>query len=219
MVRSDRARRIALKFDALTGRARLVLPRRAALKPAMAWLERHRDWIAAQQAKLPAPRPFVPDAVVPVGGVETRLVWRADAPRTPTLAEGTLTLGGPIERFSARVERWLRREALRVLSEETAHYAATAGVTVSRVSIGDPASRWGSCATSGAIRYSWRLILAPAHVRRATVAHEVAHRLHMDHSPAFHACVARLFEGDATAARRWLKANGAALHWYGRAAS
>ncbi|MBR7518504.1 DUF45 domain-containing protein, partial [Mycobacterium tuberculosis] len=80
-----------------------------------------------------------------------------------------------------RVEAWLRREALRLLSADTADYAARAGVTVARVAVGDPRGRWGSCAASGAIRYSWRLALAPAAVRRATAAHEVAHRLHMNH--------------------------------------
>src|SRR3546814_3895389 len=63
--------------------------------------------------------------------------------------------------------------ALPILSEETAFYAGRAGVIVSQVTVGDPRGRWGSCAASGAIRYSWRLILAPDHVRRATVAHEV----------------------------------------------
>ncbi|PXA95680.1 metal-dependent hydrolase [Nostoc sp. 3335mG] len=130
-----------------------------------------------------------------------------------------LTCGGPIEQFPARIERWLKREALRVLAEDTAHYAAKAGVSVSQVAIGDPKARWGSCSASGTIRYSWRLLLAPTFVRRATVAHEVAHRVHMHHGPAFHALVADLFEGDPDAARRWLRSDGATLHWFGRASS
>jgi predicted metal-dependent hydrolase len=130
-----------------------------------------------------------------------------------------LVCGGPIDQFSARIERWLKREALRLLTEDTAHYAAKAGVTVAKVAIGDPKARWGSCSGDGTIRYSWRLLLAPGFVRRATVAHEVAHRVHMHHGPAFHALVADLFEGDPDAARRWLRAEGAALHWYGRASS
>lgn len=133
--------------------------------------------------------------------------------------EAILTCGGPIEQFAVRIERWLKREALRVLSEDTAHYAAKAGVTVAQVAIGDPKARWGSCSSTGTIRYSWRLLLAPGFVRRATVAHEVAHRVHMHHGPAFHALVAELFEGDPDAARRWLRAEGAGLHWFGRTSS
>jgi predicted metal-dependent hydrolase len=58
------------------------------------------------------------------------------------------------------------------------------------------------------------LIMAPDHVRRATVAHEVAHLRHMDHSPAFHALVDELHDGDVAAARHWLRAHGRDLHRY-----
>ncbi len=119
--------------------------------------------------------------------------------------EVMLICGGPAESFATRIERWLRREALRLLAEDTAHYAAKAGVTVAQVAVADPKARWGSCSSTGTIRYSWRLLLAPEHVRRATVAHEVAHRVHMHHGPAFHALVADLFEGDPDTARRWLR--------------
>jgi predicted metal-dependent hydrolase len=56
--------------------------------------------------------------------------------------------------------------------------------------------------------------MAPGEVRRATVAHEVAHRIHMHHGPEFHALVDELNGGPVTAARRWLKAHGRELHRY-----
>jgi hypothetical protein len=130
--------------------------------------------------------------------------------------DGVLVCGGPIEGLSRRIENWLKRRALAVLSDETAEYAAKAGVTITRVSVADAKARWGSCASTGAIRYNWRLICAPPHVRRATVAHEVAHRLHMDHSPAFHAALRDLYGADPAPARAWLKRHGASLHWLGR---
>src|SRR3546814_2280285 len=143
-------------------------------------------------------------------------LWDAGRSRRGAREDDRLVCGGPPEGLARRITSWLRREALRVLSEETAFYAGRAGVIVSQVTVGDPRGRWGSCAASGAIRYSWRLILAPDHVRRATVAHEVAHRLHMDHSPAFHAAAARILGDDPAPARAWLRTHGAALHWIGR---
>ena len=77
-------------------------------------------------------------------------------------------------------------------------------------------ARWGSCSGDGAIAYSWRLILMPPEVRRAIVAHEVAHLVHLNHSPSFHALAAELDPGH-DAARRWLKRHGPAAHWVGRA--
>jgi predicted metal-dependent hydrolase len=244
VVRHARARRMRLSVDPASGRVRLTIPPRASLKQAMAWANDHRGWIDAQRAKLPEGRPFMPGAVIPIEGEDVVIDWSADRSRTITLVrhaglvpastepqvpgreaqwtpgqargDGRLVCGGPPEGLPRRIETWLKRRALAVLTEETAEFAAKAGVTVSRVAVADPKGRWGSCASTGAIRYSWRLICAPPYVRRSTVAHEVAHRLHMDHSPAFHAAYRQLLGTDPAPARAWLRRHGAALHWVGR---
>lgn len=216
VVRHPRARCARLSIDPATGVVKLTLPPRAPLAPALRWAEEKRDWITAEHAKLPQPQPFVDGGTLPFRGAPLTIVWDAKAPRRVVVAGDHLVCGGPIEGLSGRITRWLRAQALALLSAETAEFAERAGVTVARVSIGDPHGRWGSCSSSGAIRFSWRLILAPDYVRRATVAHEVAHRVHMHHGPAFHAQVAALVGGDADRSRAWLKRHGAALHWVGR---
>ncbi|THD36294.1 MAG: M48 family peptidase [Sphingomonas sp.] len=205
-----------LSVDAASGRVRLTLPPRASLKRAMAWADEHRGWIEAQRVRLPEARPFAPGATIPVEGEEVAIDWSPERSRAIRIETGRLICGGPIEGLSRRIESWLKRRALALLSDETAEYAAKAGVTITRVSVADAKARWGSCASTGAIRYNWRLICAPPHVRRATVAHEVAHRLHMDHSPAFYAALRELYAADPAPARAWLKRHGASLHWLGR---
>ncbi|MDF7774195.1 SprT family zinc-dependent metalloprotease [Sphingomonas sp. AOB5] len=216
VVRNARSRGMRLAVDPRSGRVRLTIPPRASLRNALAWAEEQRGWIERQQAKLPEGRPFEPGALVPLEDDEIEIVWPTTVGRTPRLDGSRLLCGGPREGLERRIERWFRTEALRILSEETAEYADKAGVRVTGVSIGDPRGRWGSCAASGAIRYSWRLILAPSFVRRATVAHEVAHRVHMNHSPAFHRVTRELFGADPGPAREWLRRHGAGLHWVGR---
>ena len=216
IVRNARARRIRLSVDPTSGTARLTLPRRAALKPALKWAEQQAEWLAVQRARLPEARPFAPDAPLPFRGAMLTIDWRPDRSRRVALEGDRLLAGGPIEALPRRVESWLRRAALNLLTQETAFFAERAGVTVTRVTIGDPRGRWGSCTGAGAIRYAWRLILAPDFVRRATVAHEVAHRLHMHHGPEFHTALAALLGDDPAPARAWLKQHGAALHWVGR---
>ncbi|MBW6528032.1 M48 family metallopeptidase [Sphingomonas sp. RHCKR7] len=216
LVRNPRARRTRLSFDPTSGRVRLTLPPRASAAKALRWAVVQHAWLEAQRARLPQPRPFVPGTTLTVDDRPLTIDHRAEAPRTPRVEDARLVVGGPAEMVERRVAAWLRREALALLAVDTAHYAALAGVTVSGVSVGDPRGRWGSCAHHGAIRYSWRLVLAPRAVRRATAAHEVAHRVHMDHSPRFHALVAELYGREPVAERDWLRANGAALHWYGR---
>lgn len=216
VVRHPRARSLKLSLDPVTGRARLVLPRRAALKPALAWAQGKAGWLAAQRARLPRAVPFAPGTTLPVADEALLIVWTEGTRRTARREGATLALEGPPDTLPRRVELLLRRTALDLLSRETAEFAGKAGVTVSQVAVGDARGRWGSCASSGAIRYSWRLLLAPGWVRRATVAHEVAHRVHMNHGPAFHALVETLLGGDPGPARAWLRHHGAALHWYGR---
>lgn len=216
VVRHPTARGIRLSLDPASGRARLVVPKRAALKPALAWAQGKADWIAEQRARLPQPRPFEPGMTLTVADRALTIAWEPGSRRRIEVVGDTLSLSGPRDTLARRVETWLKRQALDLLATETAEYAAKAGVTVARVAIGDARGRWGSCAHDGAIRYSWRLILAPGWVRRATVAHEVAHRIHMNHAPVFHALVERLYGEDPTPARAWLRAHGAALHWVGR---
>jgi predicted metal-dependent hydrolase len=212
---SARARTIRLRVDRRTGEVVLTVPRRVSRRKALEWASGHRDWIEKQLARVEPAQAIAPDSLIPLEDVPHRVDWDPARPRVPRLEPGLILAGGPLDGLEARILRWLRRHALDLLGRETAEFAAKAGVSVSRVAVGDPVSRWGSCSSSGAIRYSWRLALAPAFVRRATVAHEVAHRVHMHHGPEFHALVEELLGADPKPARLWLRRRGAALHRIG----
>jgi hypothetical protein len=206
-----------LRVDRRTGEVVLTIPKRASRRKALAWADGHRDWIEARLAEVAPALALIPGSDLPLYGRPHRIDWSPDRPRTPRLEEGRLVVGGPEEGVEARLLRWLRRHALDTLAAETAEFAAKAGVKVTRIGTGDPLTRWGSCSSTGGIRYSWRLILAPDWVRRATVAHEVAHRVHMNHGPDFHALVETLLGADPKPARLWLRSHGPSLHRVGRA--
>ena len=209
---SARARVMRLRVDPRTAQVLLTIPRRASRKRALEWAAGQREWVEHQLALIEPAESLGPGAEVPLEAVPHRIDWSAERSRLPRLVDGRIEIGGPLDTLQPRILRWLKRYALDLLARETAEIAASAGVTVTRISIGDPRSRWGSCSSTGAIRYSWRLILAPDWVRRATVAHEVAHRVHMNHGPDFHALVETLFGRDPAPARLWLRRNGATLH-------
>jgi predicted metal-dependent hydrolase len=212
---SPRAHRMRLHVDPRTRSVILTMPKRMSQRRALAWAAGHRAWVEQALAAIPEPIPFAPGAIVPLYGLPHRLDWDPARPRRIERGEGRLVAGGPEEGLEHRLLRWLKAHALDLLDRETREYCVKAGVKASRVGIGDPVSRWGSCSGTGTIRYSWRLILAPAFVRRATVAHEVAHLVHLNHGPDFHAVVARLLDADPKPARAWLKREGAALHRIG----
>ena len=212
---SARARRMRLSVDPRRRAVVLTVPKRVSQRRALAWASGHRDWIEQALADIPAETRFAPGAVVPLYGLPHRIDWNPALPRTIEKGEGRLVMGGPAEGLERRLLRWLKAHALDLLSRETREFSASAGVMASRVGIGDPVSRWGSCSSGRAIRYSWRLVLVPDFVRRATVAHEVAHLVHLNHGADFHALVERLLGADPRPARAWLKREGAALHRIG----
>ena len=212
---SARARRLRLGVDPRSGGIILTIPRRASRRRALAWAAEQREWIAERLAALPRPAPIIAGASIPFRGVDRRIDWAADRPRRIALDGERLIVGGPLEGLEARVSRWLKAEARALLAAETREFATPIGAAFTRVGVGDPVSRWGSCSSSGTVRYSWRLILAPDFVRRATVAHEVAHLVHLNHGPQFHALVARVLGEDPKPARAWLRRHGAALHRVG----
>ena len=214
--RLKNARRLRLRFDESAGLLKLTCPWRTSRKAALAWALDQRDWIDAQLARSEPNEPLAPGACIPIEGRETLLVWAEGAPRTPMLAEGELRCGGPREGFERRIERWLKRRALDLMSREVGEFGEAAGVVASSVSIGDAGSRWGSCSSAGRIRLSWRLILAPPEVRRHVVSHEVAHLVHLNHGPQFKTLEARLYGPGLSEAKAALRRVGPRLRRIGR---
>lgn len=210
--RHARSRAFRLSVDPGKGEIRLGLPTGASLRKAIQWACQQTDWLERQLTAVPATILLAPGAVFPLEGLNIRIDWSPTLPRRVQRHEDRLQLGGPEEAVGPRTLRWLKELARQTLVNETAAYAEPWGLKPGQITMGDPRSRWGSCASNGNIRYSWRLICAPVFVRQATVAHEVAHLAHMDHSPAFHARHAEIYGGDPLPARRWLRENGAMLH-------
>lgn len=218
--RTAQARRISMRADVVKREIRITMPSYAPTSAAMDFVRAKTKWIAARLHSAPAVSPLHPGGTVAVEGEPHSIVWNPKATRTVRQIDGAegreLVLGGPEDMVESRILRWLKSEARRVFADDLAHYCALAGEPVPRLSVGDQRSRWGSCSSRGTISMSWRLIMAPAQVRRSVIAHEVAHMRHMDHSPQFYAWFEHLFEGDRKTADRWLKMHGTALQRVGR---
>ena len=210
------ARRLRLRFDEAAGVLRLTCPSRTSRRAALAWALDQRDWIDAQLARIEPAEPFVPGALIPLQGQEVRIAWREDWPRAAALIDGQLRCGGPEAAVARRVEHFIKARARDVMSRDIAEFAAAAGATPRSVSVGDAATRWGSCSSEGRIRLSWRLILAPPEVRRYVAAHEVAHLVHLNHGPEFKGLEARLFGTGVAEAKTALRRIGPRLRRIGR---
>ena len=210
--RHPRATRLTMRLAPDGSEVRVTLPRWGRTADAMVFAHKRIDWLEQQLAAVPRAEPPRPGGTVLYRGQPLAIAWEPGLPRKPALADGRLVLGGPAETVPARVRRWLEGEALRLLGADLAHYCARAGVPEPRLRLSRALRRWGSCSGAGCIRVNWRLVQAPDEVRRSVVAHEVAHLVHFDHSPAFRAMLGNLFEGDLAAADGWLRHHGRGLY-------
>jgi hypothetical protein len=206
------ARRITLRLAPDGSEARVSMPRWARTRDALQFAQSRADWLGAQLAALPKKE---------TPGNGTRLRFRGewlvvahspDARRRPDRRGDTLHAGGPGQSLPARLKRWLEGEARELLAGDLTEYCARIGREAPKLALSNARRRWGSCGPDGTIRINWRLVMAPDFVRRSVVAHEVAHLVHFDHSPRFHALLGEIYEADIKAANRWLKQEGRSLY-------
>jgi predicted metal-dependent hydrolase len=217
--RHRQARRYTLRIQAATREVILTIPPRGTLKEAREFAQKHGGWIAARLGRLPEAAPFADGTTVPLRGVAHRIRHRRGARGTVWTerdegGEPLLCVAGHEPHIDRRIGDFLRREARRELEAASLQFAAELGVTVRRVAVRDQSSRWGSCSTTGALSFSWRLILAPSHVLSYLAAHEVAHLVEMNHSAKFWRLVRRLCP-EHERAKVWLDVHGSDLHRYG----
>jgi predicted metal-dependent hydrolase len=210
--RHPRARRLVMRLAPDGSEVRITLPRWGRSEDALVFAHARIEWIASQLSTLPAVQAPQPGGAVFYRGAELAIDWHAAHPRKPRLEGAAMRIGGPVESLSARLQRWLEAEAQRLLEDDLAFYCERARHAAPPLKLSRAQRRWGSCSDRRAIRINWRLVQAPDAVRRSVVAHEVAHLTHFDHSPAFHALLASLFEDDLREADGWLKVHGRSLY-------
>lgn len=210
--RHPTARRMVLRLADDGESVRVTLPRWGRTADAVDFATSRADWLAAQLAKRPQGRAPAAGGTLPYKGQDLQIAWEQARPRKPLVEDGKIFVGGPQDTLGTRLKRWLQAEAREVLSDDLAFYSDRASLPAPPLKLSNAKRRWGSCSVTGEMRINWRLIMAPEHVRRSVAAHETAHRLHFDHSPAFHRVLAELFESDLRAADRWLKEHGRSLY-------
>ncbi len=206
------AKRMTMRLAPDGSEVRVTLPRWGRTAEALAFAESRADWLAGQLDKIPQVSALQNGSTFQFLGEDLTIDWRIDAPRKPFATDGTVILGGPERSLVPRLQRWLENEALSLMETDLQEYCQSADVTVPKLRLSRAQRRWGSCASDGTVRINWRLVQAPAHVRRSVVAHEVTHLVHFDHSAAFHALLGQIYEDDIETANAWLKVYGRGLY-------
>lgn len=193
--RSDRARR--LRIVVAPEGVEVVLPKRMALRHVEPFVAEKRAWIertlrAYRDAEAALPPLVAADGgTAPYLGRDLPLRVRVNPARTrPGVSRrgDMLHVGvsepGP-EAVREALRRWYIRRARVEVAARLDAATARAGSRWTRLQIRDPRTRWASCSPSGAMSFSWRLMLAPETVLDYVVEHEVAHLDVLDHSRRF----------------------------------
>lgn len=216
---SPRARNVRLVIAPGKGLTLVVPPGfDASLAPGIVagrldWVNRHLERIAS----MPEPERLPPSSVE-LRAVERVLAVRyraGDAASVSVRPAGPSSLcvsGGIACRDSvARALRaWLKREAARELGGMLHVMAARTGLGYSGLTVRLQRSRWGSCSARGGVSLNARLLFLPPELCSYVLAHELAHTVHLNHSPEYWSFLeeimpeARLLDGRLRSARRYV---------------
>jgi len=209
--RSARARsyRLTLRRD---GVAVATIPARGSQREAERFVERNSGWLerARERARL---RPRAAE----LWTIGTRVIWRGDLTEIRLAAAGDcpkVCLGADVFRVP-RLEGNLRpvlephfiRRAKIELPARAWELAAETGAGVTRVTVRNQRSRWGSCSARGVVSLNWRLVQTPDFVRDYIIYHELMHLREMNHSARFWARVGEVCPTWRTA-EAWIKRHG-----------
>ena len=166
--RNAKARRIILRMNPKGEGIVLTVPPGTTQQEALAFANsQKRAWIAARLKRTPDTIAFAmafscpcavsctfvshrPECRAARSGVKEAMVTMMCRPFACPDASSILP---------RRLKDWLKAQARADLTAASEYYAQEMGLKYSRLSIRDQSSRWGSCSSTGALSYSWRLIL------------------------------------------------------------
>ena len=208
-----RAKRLVLRLAKDGKGAVLTVPKRVARHKVLSFLDKSKDWLEQQLVREQSKVGLSTTGILPLRGEPYKVVATGGRRGVVSLDHGrkTIHVPGDPAHVDRRLKDWLKTHALEELTVASRRYAVAMETDVKRISVRDQKSRWGSCSAAGDLSYSWRLILAPTFILEYVVAHEVAHRLHMNHGTRFWRLVMK-HNPDVHAAKIWFRQHGPTLH-------
>lgn len=196
-LRRSNRRTLALTLDR-QGRLIAHAPLRMPLRTIEAFILEKQDWIARKRQELSAAESRTCGFSLEEGGCIPYLGGRVrisyDSVHRATMQDGVLTLprtGRPVQ----QVLNWLAEQARRELPSYVEKWSKRMNVYPTALSFGYAKARYGSMTSDGRMRLNVALMHFPPQYIDYVVVHELAHRVHPDHSPAFHAYVESVLPG------------------------
>lgn len=173
--RRANARRLILRYHPETDVFTLTLPPQVASREVRAFLSRQQDWMAEQRQG----RPWQPE----YAAGERHLLWGR-----------YVSLGGELPTGQAALAQAYARALQGEVATLLPQWTRRMGVEVSRITLREMTSRWGSCSVeTHRVSLNLRLARLPRAFTAYVLVHELNHLLHPDHSAAFYADMDRFY--------------------------
>ena len=205
LIRSDR-RTLALVVDR-TGALIVRAPKRLPVRDIEAFVIQKEKWILgkqeqAEQRKAASTEERLRDGMsLPMG--HGALPLRMAEVAAPFFERGTLWL--PMHRPLAQsLKEWLLAMAKQTLPPEVQKLEVATGLRAQQLCFSSAKTFWGSMSAKGILKLNIALVLCPSEVVEYVIVHELVHRVHLNHSPAFWAEVEKFFP-TYREQRAWLK--------------
>ena len=190
------------------GTVRVTIPRRGTISAAREFAVRSTSWLEQQFQRLAAQPKS--SAGWQIG---KEILFRGEPARIESDADGSIRFGTERIKMAdatsdlrSAIQKHVCQLAAKELPPRVMELAAWHEINVTRVTVRNQKSRWGSCSRRGTISLNWRLIQTPVFVRDYIILHELAHRQQMNHSDKFWQEMGRLCP-DYLLAEKWLKQN------------
>jgi predicted metal-dependent hydrolase len=195
---SRRARRLSMRVSP-GGRVEIVVPPGVGIPAVERFVATHREWAERRlrELALDAPRAVERRPVTVELGLIARS-WEVEytqSSRSSVTDSGAGSLRvrtphGTDAQVGRALLRWLAREAESHLRDGLDSVSAETGLDYARMILRRQRTRWGSCSSAGTVSLNVCLVFQRPEVVRYLMIHELCHRRHMNHSPAYWKLVA-----------------------------
>lgn len=210
IVRKKGKKTISLKIDSKSGQPVISAPYLCTDFFIKSFVKKHLIWLKKSIQITPPKRQFQNGESIYLLGQKLTITHQNS--HCITHIDGDkLIVGSDINFLHRRIKEFIKKQTIDYIQKKATELSDKIEKKVSKISLRDTTSRWGSCSSNGSLSFCWRLGLAPLFVLDYVIIHETAHLVFMDHSAYFWKLVKEL-NGQTTKSKKWLKENGAYLH-------
>lgn len=218
IVHAINARARSLKLSVLpSGEIKVTRPRFVPLRRAEQFVKDQHDWISQQLQRHTISKQALnidSDQILYFGKVvHITAQFSPDLPSGVQISEAELIINPVLNAehsIQNMLNRFLKQQGSRYILQRLQVFGQKMNIQFEKVVFREQKSRWGSCSHRGNLNFNWRLVHAPEEVIDYVIVHELAHRVHFNHSPGFWKLVER-FAPEYRKHRGWLKRHGAVL--------